>query len=232
MGENKKLKYFYKVNFKIIFVLIFSTAILGCDFLADSNNSENCIDNNCDAKMVFNYPQDSSGYYHIKLSWTSPYYPRFNLYCEAKKYLIDGRDDLSIISATFDTDTYWVLGDSVAFIVPLYNPFQSLYTNPYWNHPLPFRQDTIILNQFEGLLVPVVQKDTRIYFKEYFEGNLYRPADEYKPTDPEKYLWSKRIVGPISPSLKGDTATIFMQVSWVNLPNQNSNIYSAKVIFE
>ena len=212
---------------KNLLLVIFATFIYSCDLLnVDQNNS--CIDGECDANMVLFYPKDSAGYYHVKLAWTGNYYPRFNLYVEAKKY----KSGNSVISASFDTDTYWILGDSVSFVIPLYNPFTSLYTNPYWNNPLPSRLDTIILSQFAGLLVPVVQNDTRIYLKEYFPGSDYRHPDEFKPSDPEKYMWSKRIVGPIAPSLKGDTATIFMVVNWAELNDANNKIYSLKVIFE
>ena len=207
------------------FIVFFT---FGCDLLDITNQNDKCIDDVCDANMVLFYPKDSLGYYHVKLAWDGPYYPRFNLYVEAKKY----KNGNSIISASFDTDTYWVLGDSIAFVVPLYNPFTSLYTNPYWNNPLPSRIDTIILNQFAGLLVPVVQKDARIYLKEYFAGSLYQHPDEFKPSDPAKYMWSKRIVGPISPSLKNDTATIFMNVIWDELAADDEVIYSLKVIFE
>ena len=211
--------------FSLILIFI---SFIGCDLLNIDNQNNNCIDDVCDAKMVLYYPKDSSGFYRIKLNWEGPYYPRFNLYVEAKKY----KTGNSIISARFDTDTYWVLGDSIAFVVPLYNPFTSLYTNPYWNNPLPSRLDTIILNQFEGLLVPVVQKDVRIYLKEYFPGSENQHPDEFKPSDPAKYMWSKRIVGPISPSLKNDTSTIFMNVIWDELAADDEVIYSLKVIFE
>ena len=216
-------------KFTIYFFLIVCILICSCNILNnDINENDTCLDNVCDAKMVLFYPKDSLGFYHVKLVWGEPYYPRFNLYVEAKKY----KTGNLIISARFDTDTYWVLGDSIAFVVPLYNPFTSLYTNPYWNHPLPSRLDTIMLNQFEGLLVPVIQNDTRVYLKEYFPGSMYQQSDEFKPTDPTKYMWSKRIVGPISPSLKNDTATIYMNVNWDELTVDDNVIYSLKVIFE
>ena len=61
---------------------------------------------------------------------------------------------------------------------------------------------------------------------------LSQTPDEFKPSDPAKYMWSKRIVGPISPSLKGDTATIYMNVNWDELTVDDNVIYSMKVIFE
>ena len=57
--------------------------------------------------------------------------------------------------------------------------------------------------------------------------------DEYKPTILDKFLWSKRIVRPISPLLKGDTARIFMRVTWDCGSHSITNDESAmRIIFE
>ncbi|MBC8343346.1 MAG: hypothetical protein H8E61_05155 [Bacteroidetes bacterium] len=174
-----------------------------------------CVSGDCEGKMVLIYTQDSNGFYHVPLNWSGPYYPRFDLYVEGSKLIQRCRyNDVSVVNARFDTDTYWFLDDSLTFTLPLYNPWKSLYTNHYWNNPLRVGDTTIVLSQFEGLPVPVVQKDTRIMLDEYFPGSTHRKPDEYKPSDPENYLWSKRIVGTIHPDLKNDTITIFMSMIW------------------
>jgi hypothetical protein len=117
-------------------------------------------------------------------------------------------------------------------VIPLYNKFTSLYSSPYWSKPIPVGDTTLILSQFEGLLVPIVQTDTRIYMKEYFGGNAYQRPDEYKPNEPDKFLWSKRIVGPIAPSLRGDTVTIFMKLFWDCGSSFEDESYELKLVVE
>ena len=58
-----------------------------------------------EALMVFPTDKDENGFYHIELDWNREYYPYFNVDIEADKL---SRDE-SIISARFDTDTYWVM---------------------------------------------------------------------------------------------------------------------------
>jgi hypothetical protein len=79
-------------------------------------------------------------------------------------------------------------------------------------------QDTIVyLDQFEGTIVPVIQKDTRIYFSD----------------DENGAFTTKRTVGPFPPSLKGDTITVFMRVYWDGgYESQEKDHYIEKFIIE
>lgn len=155
---------------------------------------DSCIDDVCDAKMVLYYPKDSLGFYHVKLAWGGPYYPRFNLYVEAKK----SKSGKSPVSANFDTDTYWVLGDSIVFVVPLYNPFTSLYINPYWTRPLPFRLDTVIVNQFDGCIYCTNKKTEMLNTKCQkcssditFSGNKYNYTKDINIDKTNKHISDK-----------------------------------------
>ena len=174
-----------------------------------------CVTGECQGLMVLEFDQDENGLYHVPLDLSGQYYPRFNLYVEGSKLIDECQyNSVSVVSSYFDTDTYWLLNDSVSFVLPLYNPWTSLYTNPSWDTPISIGDTTIILSQFDGYPVPIVQKNVRIYLGEYFSGSDFQPPDEYRPSDPDQYLWSKRIVGPIHPTLVGDTVTIYMEMIW------------------
>ena len=141
------------------------------------------------ARMIFPSEIDENGYYHVELDWDGDYYPYFSVDVVADKV------ENSIVSARFDTDTYWVLGDSIAFTIPLYSPYKGLQT--YQGTPIPVRDTIIYLSQFEGTILPVVQNNTRIYFNEH--------EDDFR---------SKRTVGPFPPELVGDTISLYMKVMW------------------
>ena len=215
-------------------VVIFLTVAL-CINGCEEEEFPACVTGGCLNFMVIpGAVKDTNGYYHLAINWADHSYPRFNLYVEASKLVERCQyNQASVAEASFDTDTYWILGDSLQVVIPLYNRFSGLYSSPYWSIPLPVGRRTIILNQFAGLLVPIVQTDTRIYLKEYFPGSLYQKPDEYKPTIPDKFLWSKRIVGPISSLLKGDTAKIFMRLSWdCGSHSITNDVSEMRIIFE
>jgi hypothetical protein len=210
----------------IIFSLLF--------FFSCEKEDPVCITSDCQGHFFLDYEQDSNGYYHVPLDWTGQYLPRFNIYIEGSKtsYKCQAAGN-SIIYAYFDTDTYWALDENFAITIPLYNPWIGPYTDPNGNRPISTRDTTIVLSQFKGTLVPVVQQNARIMLKEYFPGSNYRSSDEFKPTDPEEYYWSKRIVGPIHPGLKSDTASIYMQMIWdCGSDTETKNYGPVKIIFE
>ena len=219
---------------RFITLVFFSVVLSSCDMGDSSTQKDVCVTGDCEGEMVLNYTQDQNGYYHVPLDWTGAFYPRFNMYVEGSmtsshcKY-----NDVSVVYSYFDTDTYWVLGDSLTVVLPLYSPWESLYTNHYWDNPLSVGDTTIVLSQFEGLPVPIVQKDTRIMLDEYFPGSTNQNPDEYKPSDPEEYLWSKRIVGPFHPSVKGDTVAIYMSMFWdCGDDSESKDDYLIKIIVE
>lgn len=142
-----------------------------------------CVTEGCEGRMVVpGSLQDANGYYHLKLNWNESSYPVFNIYVEASKVIERCQyNHISVVEATFDTDTYWIMGDTLLVVIPLYNKFSSNYSSSYWSKPISIGNRTIILNQYAGLLVPIVQTKTWIYFSEYFPGSVYRKPDEYKP---------------------------------------------------
>ena len=156
-----------------------------------------CEDAICDAVITSQYTIDSNGYTHVDLEWTSDFLPYFTIDIEASRTSPEWYyNDQPVVSAEFDTDSYYVLGDSLAFTLPLYNSFTGLET--YQGYPIAVQDTTIYLNQFEGMVFPVVQNDTRIYFSDDENGRFT----------------SKRTVGPIPQGFEGDTITVYMKVLW------------------
>ena len=189
------------------------------------------------SKLVMNYPKDANGYYSVPLD-TTQNSNRFNIYVEASKlipfYQYNGS---SVINVKFDCNSYWVLGvggGDLAVTIPLYSPFTSLYSSPYFNSPLPVRDTTIVLSQFRNSIVPIVQ-DAGIYLKEYFAGTMYQPADEYRPET--GMYWGKRIIGPVPGYFKGDTITVYSKIFWdagnytYTRPQETTKLDSIKIIF-
>ena len=155
-----------------------------------------CETGDCNAYIESMFYKDSNGYYHAELDWNSEYYPYFVLDVYADRTSQEYRyNNVSVVTAQFDTDSYFVLQDSVAFTISLYQPWLGLWT--YDGVPIPYENTTIYLDQFEGTIVPVVQ-DTEIYFSDDELGNFS----------------TKRTVGPFPPSMIGDTISIFMKMRW------------------
>lgn len=155
-----------------------------------------CQTGDCNAYIESTFYKDENGYYHAELDWTREYYPYFNLDIYADKTSPEyWYNNESVVSAEFDTDSYFVLNDSVAFTISLYQPWQGLWT--YNGTPIPYENTTIYLSQFQGTIVPVVQ-DTQIYFSDDENGRFS----------------TRRVVGPFPPTMIGDTISIFMKTQW------------------
>ena len=151
----------------------------------------------CDAFITSQYPMDSNGYIHVDLEWNSEHLPYFTIDAVATRTTFPyWYNDQPVVSAEFDTDSYYVIGDSLAFSIPLYNPYSGLET--YEGFPIPVQDTVVYLNQFEGMVFPVVQNDTRVYFADDHNGRFS----------------TKRTVGPISQEFLGDTITVYMKVFW------------------
>jgi hypothetical protein len=159
---------------------------------------DDCVGGPCSAKMLDSFYKDSNGFYHAPLDWSREYYPYFNIDVVATKpnreYWYNG---VPVVEANFDTDTYFILNDSITFTLPLYQPYGGLET--YGGFPIPVGNTTVILSQFAGTVVPIVQNDTRVYFSHDEQDVL---------------VSTRRTVGPIPPTLIGDTISVYMKVKW------------------
>lgn len=188
--------YIFRGNLRAIraaVIIVFINTLLSCQ--SEPFDSP-CLSGDCDASIESTFEKDSNGYYHAVLDWNSEYYPYFTIDITADQTSPQYHyNNVSIVRAQFDTDSYFVLEDSIAFTISLYQPWLGLWT--YDGTPIPYENTTIYLDQFEGTIVPVVQ-NTEIYFSEQENGDFT----------------TKRTVGPFPPSMIGDTISIFMKVKW------------------
>ena len=228
-----------KIYMKRMYVVFLLVALASCTKQVVNNNSTVEPDpfmGPVGSLVSMKYPKDVNGYYLVPLDATTSH-SRFNVYVEATKvkprYRFNG---VSGIQAHFDCDSYWLIMNSLAITIPLYNPFTSLSTNPFFNRRLPVGDTTVILSQFTNTMVPIVPP-TGVYLKDYVAGNFTQPADEYMPTDTTTRVWSKRIIGPIPKYFKGDTIKVYCRISWdvgqfsVNNPNLTNRLDSIRIIF-
>lgn len=173
-----------------------------------------CMFGDCNAYIESTFYRDSNGYYHAELDWTSDYYPYFTVDVTADQTSPQYHyNNVSVVRAQFDTDSYFVLEDSIAFTINLYQPWLGLWT--YDGTPIPYENTTIYLDQFEGTIVPVVQ-NTEIFFSEQEDGEFT----------------TRRTVGPFPPSMIGDTISIFMKVKWDIGENLTKDGFVEKFIIE
>jgi len=176
----------------VIFLLI--PTLFSCEEQFDYPPA--CLGGECEARMLFSTPADENGYYHVKLNWNRDYLPYFLVDVEASDVNPLYRyNEISVVSAEFDTDKYWELGSSVTYTLPLYNFLESNYSVS--GNLLSVGTTTVVLNQFEGTVMNLVQ-NTSIYFSNNKNSKVY----------------SRRTVGPIPPTFIGDTVTLKMKVFW------------------
>ena len=180
----------------------------------DLSPSYICTNGECDAAILFLMPPDLNGYYHVPLDWSREYLPYFSVDVRASQVIPEFRyNGESVVRANFDSDTSWIIGDSLVMTVPIFRPFTG-----DWNQtgsPLPVGWQDISLNQFEGIEVNIAQPTT-IYFKKV--GNA---------------MQSKRVLGPFIPQMIGDTITVAMKIQWdAGIHSQTKEDYLAKLIVE
>lgn len=153
-----------------------------------------CITGDCDAEMIFPITLDENGYYHVDLDWNREYYPYFAIDVNASPidpFYFYG--DRPVASAEFDSDTSWIIGDTLVVRQDYFQPFTGNWNS---NGPLPTFTNNLNLTQFAGIEVNVAQ-GSPIYFSE-------------KNGD----FTTKRILGPFPPMMEGDTITVYMKVLW------------------
>jgi len=226
-----------RIYMKIGYVFLVLLLLTSCTKESTSQKEKYPFMGPVGSLVSMKYPKDGNGYYLVPLDPVSGY-ARYNVYVEATKVLPRYRfNGVMGIQASFDCDSYWLIMNSLAVTIPLYSPFTSLSSNPYFNTRLPVSNTTVILSQYKNTVVPMVQP-TGIYLKDYFDGDLTQPADEYLPTDTSSRAWSKRIIGPIPIYFKGDTVKIYCNISWdlgqysINHPNLTNKLDSIKIIFK
>jgi len=188
-----------------------------------------CPAGDCEAQLVLNAPLDDNGYYHLDLNFSENTYPRFTIYVEADD--VDPfyyYNDMGVVTAAFESDTYWYIQGGLTVRMPLYQPFTGYYTQA--GNPIAVQDTLVTLDWFDSYPIPVVQ-ETSSYLKDYFAGSITRPADEYQPTSLDR-KWSKRFVGPFAATNEGDTITVYTEVFWDGGSQSKSKILTQKIIVE
>lgn len=192
--------------------LFAAAAFLSCE-KDDLSPSYICTNGDCDAAMIFPVLPDANGYYHVELDWSREYLPYFAVDVRASQVIPEFRyNGESVVSANFDSDTSWVIGDSLVMKVPLFRPFTGDWSQ---SGPLPSGWQDVTLNQFEGIKVNIAQPTT-IYFRKVGAA-----------------MESRRILGPFIPEMIGDTITVAMRVHWdAGNYSVTKDDYSQKFIVE
>lgn len=181
------------INLYIVLVLTLVSFFTSCS--KEDSISEACP-GGCTSRMKLPGYLDDNGFYHIDLDFTGTYLPRFSIDVFATPILPEYQyNEVSVVSAEFDSNTFWKLGENLTYKISYYNPFSSNYTS---SSALPSRVEELTLDIFAGLEVNIVQ-NTEIYLS---ENKLFSE------------LYTKRIVGPFPPQIVGDTITIFAEIYW------------------
>ena len=153
-----------------------------------------CATGDCNAQIEFYRTADENGYYHIPLDWTGEYLPYFFVDVYADKTSDHYRyNDMSVVTARFDSDTSWIIGDTLVVRQSYYSPFGNTTQQGV---PLPAGYNDINLPQYIGTKVNVAQ-NTAIYFHDSPDG-----------------FKTRRYLGPFIPQMIGDTITVYMKVNW------------------
>lgn len=172
----------------VLFTLLLAACSPSDDF------STACPFGDCEAGMVFPVPPDINGYYHVRLDWSRDYLPYFSVDAYADptspEYYYN---DSPFVTARFDSNLIWAIGDSLVMPDNLYNPFNSNVTSS--GTALPIVRIGVLLDQFNGTQVNIAQ-NTEIYF-----------SDKGNPK-----LFTRRVLGPFPPESIGDTITLYMEV--------------------
>ena len=173
--------------------LFAAASLLSCQ--KDTIASDTCLSGDCNARMIFPTILDSNGYYHMELDWSREYLPYFIIDVEADVLSPEYRiNDYSYVEANFDSDTSWIIGDTLIITQPLFKPFTGTWTQQ--GNSLPNEWVNLPLTQFTGIEVNIVQPTTILF------------------SEKNGVLKSKRVVGPFTPQMIGDTITIAMKVKW------------------
>ena len=112
-------------------------ALTSCD---KEHFSFPCETGYCDAYILSPTNADANGFIRTELDWTGEYWPYFTIDVEADRTADEYRyNGESVVQAQFDTDSYFILSDSLNVTINLYNPWQGLEHGVDTLYPLEIR---------------------------------------------------------------------------------------------
>ena len=140
-----------------LLVLIFLLFLASCS--KEDVYPDVCIDGNCNAKLILNYPIDENGYYHVKLDYEQEYKPRFHIEIEADNindyWRYNGRP---VAFAIFNSDaSRMLLGDEVKLVQETEVYLSEVDPNKLYGK----RIIGPVVNQFKGDTITV---DAKVYW--------------------------------------------------------------------
>ena len=169
-------------------------------------------DEGCWVRLYTDYEMDQNGYYKIPVVNNG----RFNVHIESSAVKQDCQyNGVSVISSSFDSNTFYEIESGISFTMPLYSPFYSLFSQS--GNPIKVKDTVVTLDYFQGTIQEVVQS-TRVYHDVKDKQECFGWNDPYSGPTPsvtgDCIMYSKRIVGPIPNLLKGDTIKIFSRTNF------------------
>lgn len=180
--------------------------LVGCEKLNNKPKSP-CKDGSCETKVWISNPanttQDANGYHHV--DWFGPNYFTVNLELAEliPEYVING---VPLVETNFDSD-YWVLFDTIQYTTPMYS-YLSWFNDNQFNNPIPIGNYTYTLKNMANVHPP-------LNIAGYQLSKHMCWTCPYTPTiigTHSKYNYKPKQNMFLSKYMKGDTATIFIQV--------------------
>lgn len=185
----KEMKYL--IIFSFLLIIQCEKPIGEVEFISDI---ESYCDGDCWVKLYTEVKSDDSGFYHIERNFESNNPIRFNVNIESNEMRKNLRyNGVSNIVSNFSSKYNYTI-NSIVFTIPLYNPFQSLYT---YNGMIKVKDTLISINYFKGEKYPLVQP-TKVYHSKKKKG---------------KWLYSKKII-PLFKEMVGDTLVVYSDTSF------------------
>ena len=169
-------------------------------------------DEGCWVRLYTDYEMDENGYYKIPVVDNG----RFNVHIESSAVKQDCQyNGVSVISSSFDSNTFYEIESGISFTMPLYSPFYSLFSQS--GNPIKVKDTVVTLDYFQGTIQEVVQS-TSLYHDVKDKQECFGWSEPYSGPTPsvtgDCIMYSKRIVGPIPSLFKGDTIKIFSRTNF------------------
>ena len=164
-------------------------------------------DEGCWVRLYTDFDKDENGYYKIPVVNNG----RFNVHIESSAVKQNCQyNGVSVIASSFDSNTFYEIESSISFTMPLYSPFNSLFSQS--GNPIKVKDTVVTLDYFQGTIQEVVQSTT-LYHDVKDKQECFGWDEPYSGPTPsvtgDCTMYSKRIVGPIPNLFKGDTLKIF-----------------------